>query len=163
MAGRTVCQDRAGHAMQFDHVARMPTNRKLFVNLAVEDLDRSIEFFTQLGFGFEEAFTDETATCMLIGEDAYAMLLVKSRFAECTNSQMCDPSTHTEAILGISADAREAVDELVDGRWGRRGEPQDHGFIYSRSFQDPDGHHWEVVWMDPAAVAEARDGTASAT
>lgn len=121
----------------------MPTNRKLFVNLAVEDLDRSIEFFKQLGFEFEEAFTDATATCMLIGEDAYAMLLVKSRFAEFANKHMCDPATHAETILGISADTRESVDELVDtalGAGGRPGgEPQDHGFMYSRSFHDPMG------------------------
>jgi uncharacterized protein len=144
----------------------MPTNRKLFVNLAVEDLDRSIEFFARLGFEFEEAFTDATATCMLIGEDAYAMLLVKSRFAEFANKQMCDPSTHAETILGISADTRESVDELVDTALvvgGRSaGEPQDHGFMYSRSFHDPDGHHWEVVWMDSAVIAEALEGSASA-
>jgi uncharacterized protein len=144
----------------------MPTNRKLFVNLAVEDLDRSIEFFARLGFEFEEAFTDATATCMLIGEDAYAMLLVKSRFAEFANKQMCDPSTHAETILGISADTRESVDELVDTALvagGRSaGEPQDHGFMYSRSFHDPDGHHWEVVWMDSTVIAEALEGSASA-
>jgi uncharacterized protein len=144
----------------------MPTNRKLFVNLAVEDLDRSIEFFARLGFEFEEAFTDATATCMLIGEDAYAMLLVKSRFAEFANKQMCDPSTHAETILGISADTRESVDELVDTALvagGRSaGEPQDHGFMYSRSVHDPDGHHWEVVWMDSTVIAEALEGSASA-
>jgi hypothetical protein len=144
----------------------MPTNRKLFVNLAVEKLDRSIEFFEKLGFEFEEAFTDAMATCMLIGEDAYAMLLVKSRFAEFDNKQMCDPSTHAETILGISSDSRESVDELVDtalGAGGRSaGEPQDHGFMYSRSFHDPDGHHWEVMWMDPAVIAEAFEGRASA-
>jgi uncharacterized protein len=152
--------------VKFDKETHMPANRKLFVNLAVEDLDRGIEFFARLGFEFEEAFTDATATCMLIGEDAYAMLLVKSRFAEFANKQMCDPSTHAETILGISADTGESVDELVDttlGAGGRSaGEPQDHGFMYARSFHDPDGHHWEVVWMDPAVIAEALEGRASA-
>ena len=142
----------------------MPTNRKLFVNLAVEDLDRSIAFFTKLGFEFDEAFADPTATCMLIGEDAYAMLLVKSRFAEFANKQMCDPSTHAETILGISAETYESVDELVatalEAGGTSAGEPQDHGFMYSRSFHDPDGHHWEVVWMDPAVIAEALEQTA---
>ncbi len=121
----------------------MPANRKLFVNLAVEDVDRSIVFFTRLGFGFSEGVTDETATCVEIGEDAFAMLLVKARFAEFTDTQMCDPSTHTEVILGISADAREAVAELVDmapeAGGVSAGEPQDDGFMYSRSFHDPTG------------------------
>jgi hypothetical protein len=142
----------------------MPTHRKLFVNLAVEDLDRSVEFFAKLGFEFEEAFTDATSTCMVI--DAYAMLLLKSRFAEFANKQMCNPSTHAETILAISAETRESVDHLVDTalRAGGRsaGEPQDHGFMYSRSFHDPDGHHWEVVWMDPAVIAEALEESASA-
>ncbi|MGN6871555.1 MAG: VOC family protein [Solirubrobacteraceae bacterium] len=145
----------------------MPTNRKLFVNLAVEDLDRSIEFFTKLGFGFEEGFTDATATCMPIGQDAYAMLLVKSRFAGYANKQICDPSTHTETILAISADTREAVDELAEAAMEAgatsAGETQDHGFMYYRSFHDPDGHHWEVVWMDQAVIAEALAETASAS
>jgi uncharacterized protein len=142
----------------------MPTHRKLFVNLAVEDLDRSIAFFTKLGFEFDEVFTDATATCMLIGEDAYAMLLVKSRFAEFANQQMCDPSTHAETILGIRAETQEFVDELVapalEAGGTSAGEPQGHGFMYSRSFHDPDGHHWEVVWMDPAVIAEALEQTA---
>ena len=141
----------------------MPTNRKLFVNLAVEDLDRSIAFFTKLGFEFDEAFSDATATCMLIGQDAYAMLLVKSRFAEFANKQMCDPSTHAETILGISAETHESVDELVatalQAGGTSAGEPQDNGFMYSRIFHDPDGHHWELVWMDPAVIAEALEKT----
>jgi uncharacterized protein len=145
----------------------MPTNRTLFVNLAVEDLDLSIEFFARLGFGFEEGFSDETATCMVIGEDAYAMLLAKSRFAGFANKELCDSSTQTEAILGISADTRDAVDELVEKALATggmpAGEPQDHDFMYSRSFYDPDGHHWEIVWIDPVAVAEALRTTASAS
>jgi hypothetical protein len=143
----------------------MPTNRKLFVNLAVEDLDRSLAFFTKLGFELDEAFTDATATCMLIGEDAYAMLLVKSRFAEFANKQMCDPSTHAETILGISAETHESVDELVEtaleAGGTSAGEPQDHGFMYSRSCHDPNGHHWEVMWTDPAVIVEALEQTAS--
>ncbi len=100
MACSTGWLDSAGHVMPFDKEARMPTNRKLFVNLAVEDLDLSTEFFARLGFGFEEGFSDEKATCMVIGEDAYAMLLPKSRFAGFATEELCDSSTHTETILG---------------------------------------------------------------
>lgn len=114
----------------------------------------------------EEGFTDEAASCTVIGKDAYAMLLVKSRFVEFADEQMCDPSMHTETILAISSDTCESVDALVGTTPGAggtsAGEPQDHGFMYSRSFHDPDGHR-EVVWMDPAVIAEALEATASAS
>lgn len=131
-------------------------SRKLFVNLAVEDLDRSVEFFTKLGFSFDPRFTDETATSMLVGEDAYVMLLVESRFADFTKKEIADPRTVTEAIMAFSADSREQVDELADAALAAGGspanDPLDMGFMYGRSFHDPDGHLWELVWMDPAAV-----------
>jgi predicted lactoylglutathione lyase len=143
------------------------SNRKLFVNLAVGELNRSVEFFTKLGFSFDERFTDDTATCMLIGEDAYAMLLTKPRFAEFTNKQICDCTTHIEAMLGVSAESREAVDQVIDAALAAGGSPagetQEHGFMYARSFHDPDGHHWEVIWMDPAAAAQALESAASRT
>jgi predicted lactoylglutathione lyase len=142
----------------------MQTPRKLFVNLAVEDLDRSIAFFSGLGFSFDPRFTDESATCMLIGEDAYAMLLVKPRFGDFTNKQIADPRTQTEAILCVSASSRGEVDELAETALASGAtpgnEPQDHGFMYGRGFQDPDGHLWEVMWMDEAAV-EQRGGQAA--
>jgi uncharacterized protein len=132
--------------------------RKLFVNLAVRDLDRAVAFFTELGFEFDSRFTDETATCMLIGEDAYAMLLVEERFKDFTTKELADPRAQTEAILALSAESREEVDTLVEKALAAggspAGDPSDLGFMYSRSFQDPDGHHWEAFWMDPAALEQ---------
>ena len=134
------------------------TSRKLFVNLAVEDLDRSVEFFTNLGFSFNPQFTDETSTCMLIGEDAYAMLLVKSRFKDFTKKDLVDATKQVEVLLAITADSREEVDDLVEKAaavgGAQIGEPQDHGFMYERTFADPDGHNWSVFWMDPAALEQ---------
>ena len=135
------------------------SNRKLFVNLAVEDLDRSVAFFTKLGFEFDARFTDETATCMVVGEDAFFMLLVKPRFAEFTSNALSDPTTQTEALFAFSADSREEVDALTNAALASGGSPaandQDHGFMYGRSFRDPDGHHFEVFWMDMEAAEQA--------
>lgn len=132
--------------------------RMIFVNLAVEDLDRSVEFFTTLGFAFDPRFTDETATCMIVSDDAFVMLLVESKFKEFTKKELVDPTTHTEAILALSAESREGVDELADKALEAGGtpanDPLDYGFMYGRSFQDPDGHIWEVMWMDPTAVED---------
>jgi uncharacterized protein len=128
--------------------------RQIYVNLAVEDLDRSVAFFTDLGFTFDPQFTDETATCMIVGGDAFVMLLVESRFKDFTKKALADPTAQTEAILAVSAESREEVDELADRALAAGGspanDPMDLGFMYSRSFQDPDGHLWELVWMDPS-------------
>jgi predicted lactoylglutathione lyase len=141
-------------------------NRKLFVNIAVTDLDRAVEFFSGLGFEFDPRFTDETATCMLIGEDAYAMLLVRDRFQDFTQKPVADPTAQTEAILALSAESREEVDALTDKALATGGslanEPMELGFMYGRSFQDPDGHQWEVFWMDPAAVEQGPEALAAA-
>ena len=132
------------------------STRQLFVNLAVDDLDRSIAFFTALGFAFEPRFTDETATCMIVGDDAYVMLLTKAKFEEFSKKPVVDASSQTEVLLAISAGSREGVDELAEAALASGGseanDPLDYSFMYSRSFQDPDGHVWEVVWMDEAAV-----------
>ena len=132
--------------------------RKLFVNLAVGDLDRSVAFFTKLGFEFDPRFTDESATCMIVSDDAYVMLLVESRFQDFTKKQLVDSTTQTEAILAVSAESRESVDELAEAALGAGGspanDPMDHGFMYGRSFNDPDGHLWEVMWMDPSAIEQ---------
>jgi uncharacterized protein len=132
-------------------------SRQIYVNLAVQDLDRSVEFFTALGFTFNPQFTDETATCMIVGDDAFVMLLVESRFKDFTTKELADPSSATEAIVAVSAESREEVDELADRALAAGGstanDPIDLGFMYSRSFQDPDGHMWELVWMDPGAAA----------
>ena len=134
------------------------TSRKLFVNLGVRDLEASIAFFRGLGFVFDPRFTDASATCMILSEEAFVMLLVEDRFKEFTSKSLCDAGTHTEAILAVSADSREQVDALADlalDSGGRpAGEPMDHGFMYGRSFHDPDGHLWEVIWMDPDALLD---------
>jgi predicted lactoylglutathione lyase len=140
-------------------------NRKLFVNIAVADLGRAVDFFSGLGFEFDPRFTDESATCMLIGEDAYAMLLVSDRFQDFTKKEVVDSATQTEAILALSADSREEVDDFAEKALATGGrpanDPMDMGFMYSRSFQDPDGHLWEVFWMDPAAVEQGPEAFAA--
>jgi len=132
------------------------STRQLFVNLSVDDLDRSIAFFTALGFAFEPRFTDETATCMIVGDDAYVMLLTRAKFEEFSRKPVVDASSQTEVLLAISAGSREGVDELADAALASGGseanDPLDYSFMYSRSFQDPDGHVWEVVWMDETAL-----------
>ncbi|HET6241802.1 MAG TPA: VOC family protein [Arthrobacter sp.] len=126
---------------------------QMYLNLPVKDLDKTVEFFTALGFSFNPAFTDENATCMIINDDAYVMLLVENFFKTFTSKAVADASSTTEAIMAFSVDTREAVDEMVRKALASGGTPsqeaQDYGFMYSHSFQDPDGHLWEVMWMDP--------------
>ncbi len=133
-------------------------SRKLFVNIAVEDLDRSVDFFGKLGFSFDPRFTDETATCMLVGEDAYVMILTQERFGDFRSKPLAAAATGTQAIFALSAESREEVDELADTALRVGGsaaaDPQELGFMYSRSFLDPDGHHFEVFWMDPKALEQ---------
>jgi predicted lactoylglutathione lyase len=140
-------------------------NRKLFVNLAVKDLDATVAFFTALGFTFDERFTDETATCMLIGEDAYAMLLVESKFGEFAKKGIADADAATEAILAITADSREEVDDFVEKALASGGspanDPYDLGWMYGKSFNDPDGHQWEIFWMDPVAAEKGPEAVAA--
>ena len=140
-------------------------SRMLFVNLPVKDLDRSVEFFTELGFSFDPRFTDETATQMIVGDNAFVMLLVEDRFKDFTKKALADATRQTEVIMAVSAQSREGVDELADKALGAGGspanEPLEMGFMYGRSFQDPDGHLWEVVWMDPSAI-EAESPAVSA-
>jgi len=132
------------------------TPRKLFVNVPVSDVQRSIDFFEALGFTFNAQFTDATATAMLVGEDAYFMLLTRDKFGSFSNRPVGDPRQETNAIFALGVDSREAVDAMVKKAVQLGGshalEPMDHGFMYGWSFYDLDGHHWEVFWMDPAAV-----------
>ncbi|WP_438003463.1 VOC family protein [Sorangium sp. So ce321] len=136
----------------------MTTNRsrKLFVNLPIKDLKRSVEFFTKLGFSFNPAFTDDKATCMILSEEAYVMLLVEERFKDFTQKQICDTTTSTEGIFALSASSRAEVDELVNTAIAAGGthaqKATDHGFMYVWSFYDIDGHHWEVAYMEPGAI-----------
>jgi predicted lactoylglutathione lyase len=135
-----------------------PVSRKLYVNVAVKDLGASVTFFTKLGFTFDPRFTDEHATCMNINGDSAFMLLDRGRFADFTSKPIVDSATHTEAIFAISAESREAVDELLSVAVSSGGSPardkEDHGFMYVASFHDPDGHLWEVMWMDPAGLPQ---------
>jgi len=129
---------------------------KLFVNLPVKDLSRSVEFFRKLGYAFNPRFTDENATCMLIGEDSYAMLLVEKFFETFTPKPIVDAKHATEVLVAVSAESREAVDRIVETALAagarRYRNPVDHGFMYQWGFEDLDGHIWEHFWMDPAAA-----------
>jgi uncharacterized protein len=136
---------------------------QIFINLPVKDLQRSVDFFTSLGFSFNQQFTDESATCMIIGENIFSMLLVESRFQDFTKKSICDAKTSTEVLIAIDAESREAVDEMVRMAVKAGGEiytePQDHGWMYSHSFADLDGHQWEILYMDESAVPEDPTGT----
>lgn len=128
--------------------------KQLFLNLPVKDLNRSVEFFTALGFSFNPDFTDENATCMIVNDGAYVMLLVEGYFKTFISKGIADTSGTAEAIVAFSVDSREAVDDTIRKALTSGGTPaqeaQDYGFMYNHSFQDPDGHLWEVMWMDPA-------------
>lgn len=130
--------------------------RKIFINLPVRDLKKSVAFFSKLGFEFNAKFTDENATSMVVSEEAYVMLLVEKFFQGFTDRKICDTSASTEALICVSAESRAEVDALVKRAFEAGGKPakeaQDHGFMYGWSFYDLDGHHWEVMWMDPAAL-----------
>ena len=135
---------------------RPVTPRKLFVNVPVKDVQRSIDFFEALGFTFNPQFTDATATAMLVGEDAYFMLLTHEKFAGFVRRPVADAQAATGALFALGVESREAVDTMVHKAVSLGGshalDPFDHGFMYGWSFYDLDGHHWEVFWMDPAAV-----------
>lgn len=130
--------------------------RKVFINLPVENLDRSVAFFRKLGFEFNPQFTDKSATCMIVSDEAFVMLLTEKRFREFINRPLGDATRSTSVLLGVSASSREEVDQMVETAIESGGspaaDPRDHGFMYQRSFYDPDGHHWEVIWMDPSTV-----------
>lgn len=133
--------------------------RQLFVNLAVRDLKRSVDFFTKLGFAFDPRFTDDSATCMIVSDAACVMLLDRKRFADFTKNELCNTTTHTEALFAISCATRSDVDAMVAAAVAAGGAhampPQDLGFMFQSSFYDLDGHHWEAFWMDLAAAPPA--------
>lgn len=136
----------------------MRSSTKIFVNLPVKDLQRSILFFEQLGFQFNPQFTDDNATCMVIGPDIFVMLLVEKFFKTFTRKEICDATKTTEVLLSLSAESRERVDELntraLEAGATTPLSPQDHGWMYQRSFQDLDGHVWDIVYMDPSAIQD---------
>jgi uncharacterized protein len=132
------------------------SSTKIFINLPVKDLHRSIDFFTELGFTFDKRFTDDKAACLVISDDIYAMLLTEPFFKSFTSKEIADSNQSTEAILALGVQSRERVDELVDKALAAGGSPagdtQDQGFMYGRSFQDPDAHNWEVIYTDMSKV-----------
>ncbi|MFF9397353.1 VOC family protein [Streptomyces sp. NPDC014744] len=133
-------------------------SQMIFVNLPVKNLDAAKAFFGKLGYSCNPQFSDENAACLVISDTIFAMLLTESRFKDFTKKEIADTSRTTEVILALSAESREKVDEMADTALASGGSPagetMDFGHMYGRSFQDPDGHIWEVMWMDPAAVGE---------
>ena len=138
--------------------------KMIFVNLPVTDLARATAFYEAIGAEKNPQFSDHTASCMVLSETIFVMLLTHEKFRQFTPKRIADSRETTEVLLCLSADSRGAVDEMVGkaAPAGGKADPvpqQDHGFMYSRSFEDPDGPIWEVVWMD---VAAAQDTVAAA-
>lgn len=133
-------------------------NRQIYINLPVKDLQRSMTFYSRLGFTFNSRFTDEKAACMIVGENIFVMLLLEEFFRTFTRKGIADAHATTEAILAISADSRQAVDEMVDRAIDAGGSSllpaQDHGWMYGRGFADVDGHMWETLYMDASALPD---------
>jgi len=128
----------------------------IFVNLPVSDVAASREFFTELGYTINPQFSTDDCACVVISDTIVAMLLSRQRYADFTKKEIADATRTSEVLLCLSAESREKVDELVGKAVAAGGtaneDVQDHGYMYGRSFDDLDGHSWEVVWMDPAAV-----------
>ncbi|MBR2170788.1 VOC family protein [Sphingopyxis sp.] len=140
----------------------------IFVNLPVTDLDKSKAFYEAIGAANNPAFTDDTAACMVVEEGSiHVMLLTHAKWADFTTKTIPDARTHAQVLLCLSADSRDAVDGQVDKavKAGGKADPtptQDFGFMYGRSYEDPDGHIWEVMWMDPTAIPAGEPAEASA-
>ena len=137
-------------------------SRLIFVNLPVADLPAAKAFYEAIGAVNNPMFTDDTAACMVFTDVIHVMLLTHDKFAQFTPKRIADAKETSEVLIAISADSREAVDEIAQKAIGAGGsevrEPQDHGFMYGRSFEDPDGHIWEPMWMDMAAATQAMGG-----
>lgn len=131
-------------------------SRKLFVNLAVGDLKKSMDFFSTLGFQFNPKFTNESAACMIVSDESFVMLLTRPFFQSFTKREPCDTTKYSEGLFALSCGSREEVDQMVRKALAAGGQramdPQDHGFMYVSTFYDLDGHHWEAFWMNPEAV-----------
>jgi predicted lactoylglutathione lyase len=126
--------------------------KQIFVNLPVKNLNRSVTFFSALGFTFNTQFTDDKAACMVISENIYAMLITEPYFKTFTKKELCNAHKHTEVLIALDASSRTEVDELVRKAVKADGSTympaQDHGWMYGHSFADPDGHQWEILFMD---------------
>lgn len=131
---------------------------KIFVNLPVKDLERSVGFFTKLGYKFNPQFTDETAACMIVSDDIYVMLLTLAKFREFTPKAICDATKSTEVLVCLSCERRDQVNDMVSKAVAAGGatyaESKDHGFMYQHGFQDLDGHIWELIYMEPSAIKQ---------
>jgi predicted lactoylglutathione lyase len=131
---------------------------KIFVNLPVKNLATTVEFFTQLGFCFNQQFTDDTATCMVVTDDIFVMLLTEAKFKTFTPKEICDTAKYSEVLVCLALESRAQVEAMVRQAVAAGGatynEPQDHGFMYGHGFQDLDGHIWELIYMDPGAIKE---------
>ncbi|MBB5396191.1 VOC family protein [Mucilaginibacter sp. AK015] len=131
---------------------------QIFVNLPVKDLDKSVAFFTKLGYTFNPQFTNENATCMIISDTIYVMLLVEPFFQTFTTKEIINANKAVECIICLSADSKDAVNEMVDkaeAAGARIPKPAtDYGFMYQHSYEDLDGHLWEFAWMDPNGMPE---------
>jgi predicted lactoylglutathione lyase len=135
-------------------------SKLIFVNLPVSDLPRAIAFYEAIGAQKNEQFTDHTAACMVFSDTIHAMLLTHDKFRQFTPKAIADARQTTEVLICLSADSRAAVDDMTEraGAAGGLTDPgpkQDYGFMYGRSFEDPDGHIWEVMWMDLEAAKSA--------
>ena len=132
------------------------TSKNIFINLSVKDVNKSTNFFKELGFEFNLQFSDETTSCMIISDNIFAMIMNEERFKGFTNKEIVDTTTFAEAILTLSAESREQVERIVNKALSAGGksfsEPQDHGFMYISGFQDLDGHLWEVAYMDESVI-----------
>lgn len=130
--------------------------KQIFVNLPVKDLKKSMKFFSALGFKFDPTFTDKNATCLILGKNIFAMLLVEKFFKTFTKKKLCDTHHSVETLLAVSVGSRKAVDEMTKKALKAGGkeprEPEDHGWMYGRDFEDLDGHTWEVYAMDLKAM-----------
>ena len=133
--------------------------RMIFVNLPVANLERSIAFYKSVGAEQNMQFSDETAAMMVFSETIHVMLLTHDKYRQFTSKRIADAHETSEVLLAISEDSRETVDAITERALAAGGRepraPEDHGFMYGRSFEDPDGHVWEPMWMDSAAVAGA--------
>lgn len=131
-------------------------NRKVFINLPVKDLKKSMDFFTGLGYSFNPRFTDEKAACMVISDNIYAMMLTEEYFKTFTKKNISNAKTSTEVLIALDADSREDVQKLIttakESGATIYAEAQDHGWMYQHSFADLDGHQWEIVYMDESKI-----------
>lgn len=142
-------------------------SKLIFVNLPVSDLERATAFYEAIGASKNEQFCDDTASCMVMSETIHVMLLTHDKFRQFTPKRIADAKTTSEVLICVSAESRDSVDETVSkaGKAGGRTDPgpkQDYGFMYGRSFEDLDGHIWEVMWMDVEAAMKAQAEAATA-